>query len=42
MTEGIHERQKLARELAKAPTGIKGLDEITLGVCLGAANSGLW
>ena len=31
MTEGIHERQKLARELAKAPTGIKGLDEITLG-----------
>ena len=31
MTEGIHERQKLARELAKAPTGIKGLDEVTLG-----------
>ena len=31
MTEGIHERQKLVRELAKAPTGIKGLDEITLG-----------
>src|SRR5215475_7491529 len=31
MTEGIHERQKLARELAKVPTGIKGLDEITLG-----------
>src|SRR5215475_6494289 len=31
MTEGIHERQKLAREIAKAPTGIKGLDEITLG-----------
>ena len=31
MTEGIHERQKPARELAKAPTGIKGLDEITLG-----------
>jgi len=31
MTEGIHERQKLARELAKAPTGITGLDEITLG-----------
>ena len=47
MTEGIHERQKLARELAKAPTGIKGLDEITLGglprgvtlVC-GSAGSG--
>src|SRR5262245_25150272 len=31
MTEGMLERQKLARELAKAPTGIKGLDEITLG-----------
>src|SRR5499427_8523638 len=31
MTEGTHERQKRARELAKAPTGIKGLDEITLG-----------
>src|SRR5499433_4442320 len=31
MTEGIHERQKLAREIAKAPTGIKGLDEITSG-----------
>src|SRR5215468_9443070 len=31
MTEGMHERQQLARELAKAPTGIKGLDEITLG-----------
>jgi circadian clock protein KaiC len=31
MTEGMHERQHLARELAKAPTGIKGLDEITLG-----------
>src|ERR671933_294651 len=31
MTEGMHERQQLPRELAKAPTGIKGLDEITLG-----------
>src|SRR5215831_4459460 len=31
MTEGIHERQHMARALAKAPTGIKGLDEITLG-----------
>jgi circadian clock protein KaiC len=31
MTEGMHERQTLARELAKAPTGITGLDEITLG-----------
>jgi circadian clock protein KaiC len=31
MTEGIHETQKLVRELAKAPTGIKGLDEVTLG-----------
>src|ERR1043166_5805619 len=31
MTEGMHARQKLARALAKAPTGIKGLDEITLG-----------
>jgi circadian clock protein KaiC len=31
MTEGMHERQQSARELPKAPTGIKGLDEITLG-----------
>ena len=31
MTEGMHERQPFAKELAKAPTGIKGLDEITLG-----------
>ena len=31
MTEGIHDRLKLARALAKAPTGIKGLDEILLG-----------
>jgi circadian clock protein KaiC len=31
MTEGMHERQQFARELPKAPTGIKGLDEITLG-----------
>ena len=31
MTAGMHERQQGARELAKAPTGIKGLDEITLG-----------
>src|SRR5882672_2501470 len=31
MTEGMQERQKLARELAKTPTGIKGLDEILLG-----------
>src|SRR5262245_6242457 len=31
MTEGMHERQRRARELAKAPTGIRGLDEITLG-----------
>jgi circadian clock protein KaiC len=27
----MHERQQFSRELAKAPTGIKGLDEITLG-----------
>ena len=31
MTEGMHERQPFAKELAKAPTGIQGLDEITLG-----------
>src|SRR5215472_13406864 len=31
MTEEMHERQRRARELAKAPTGIKGLDEITFG-----------
>ena len=31
MTEGMHARQPFAKELAKAPTGIKGLDEITLG-----------
>ena len=31
MTEEMHERQELVREIAKAPTGIKGLDEITLG-----------
>jgi circadian clock protein KaiC len=31
MTEGMHDRLKLARALAKAPTGIKGLDEILLG-----------
>ncbi|OLE18206.1 MAG: hypothetical protein AUI36_36015 [Cyanobacteria bacterium 13_1_40CM_2_61_4] len=31
MTEGMHERQHLAREFTKAPTGIKGLDEITWG-----------
>ena len=31
MSEGIPERQYLARELAKSPTGIKGLDEITFG-----------
>src|SRR5215470_10087481 len=31
MTEEMHERQRRARALAKAPTGIKGLDEITLG-----------
>jgi circadian clock protein KaiC len=31
MTEGMHTRQQVAKELAKAPTGIKGLDEITLG-----------
>ena len=31
MTEAMHERQQLAKELAKASTGIKGLDEITLG-----------
>src|SRR5215831_1887647 len=31
MTEGVHERQRAVRELPKAPTGIKGLDEITLG-----------
>jgi len=31
MTEGMHEKQQGVRELPKAPTGIKGLDEITLG-----------
>src|SRR2546421_3312496 len=31
MIEGMPARQKRAREIAKAPTGIKGLDEITLG-----------
>src|SRR5215510_6738312 len=31
MTEGVHEKQRAVRELPKAPTGIKGLDEITLG-----------
>jgi circadian clock protein KaiC len=31
MTEGMHTRQPFAKELAKTPTGIKGLDEITLG-----------
>ena len=31
MTAGMHERQQFSRKLAKAPTGIKGLDEITLG-----------
>jgi circadian clock protein KaiC len=31
MTEGMHARQQSARELPKAPTGIKGLDEITFG-----------
>ena len=31
MTEAMYERQPFAKELAKAPTGIKGLDEITLG-----------
>src|SRR5215467_7383837 len=31
MTEGIHEEQRRLGALAKCPTGIKGLDEITLG-----------
>jgi circadian clock protein KaiC len=31
MTEAMHERQPFAKGLAKASTGIKGLDEITLG-----------
>src|SRR5262252_9433286 len=31
MVEERHERQQLARGLAKSPTGIKGLDDITLG-----------
>jgi circadian clock protein KaiC len=31
MSEGIRESESHARELAKSPTGIKGLDEITLG-----------
>src|SRR5947199_388975 len=31
MIEERHERQQLARGLAKSPTGIKGLDDITLG-----------
>src|ERR671939_428792 len=31
MMEGIHHKQRAARALAKAPTGIRGLDEITLG-----------
>src|ERR671939_462452 len=31
MMEGIHHKQRAARALAKAPTGIKGLDEITDG-----------
>jgi circadian clock protein KaiC len=31
MTAGMHDRQQFSRGLAKAPTGIKGLDEITSG-----------
>jgi circadian clock protein KaiC len=31
MTAGMHERQQNSRALAKASTGIKGLDEITFG-----------